>query len=68
MAPKLLNSMPIELSDGRKARVKEYDDGSVRFQLTLGTGSYALTECFLGGQPGDHAILKLVPIHQVTAG
>lgn len=47
------------LPDGRKVRVLAYEDGSVRFRLD-GT-PYAMTECFLAGGSGDHAIIKLVP-------
>lgn len=58
MAPTLSESVPITLKDGRRARIKSYDDGSVRFQID-GT-PYAVAECFLGGAK-DHAIIKLIP-------
>lgn len=59
--PNLVDSHPLDLADGRRVRIKEYDDGSVRFQIDLGEGgSYAMTECYLQGRPTDHAIIKLI--------
>lgn len=40
--PGLLQTHTIELADGREVKVREYDDGSVRFRLSK--TPYALTE------------------------
>lgn len=54
----------IRLQDGRNAKVREYDDGSVRFVLEFGDDGerYALTECFLARGTSGHAIIKVIPV------
>lgn len=58
-APELTFSEPIELPDGRKARVQTYSDGSIRFSVD--GMPYVLVEAFLSGGPKDRAIIKLSP-------
>jgi hypothetical protein len=58
----------VNLSDGRTAKVSEYEDDSVRVMLKGKPGyRYAITECFLPGD-GQDAIIKLVvfPAHPST--
>lgn len=63
MASKLLNSHPVVLSDGRKVRVLEYEDGSVRVRLAFvkDRPGYLLEEAYLQGGRNDFAITKLTP-------
>lgn len=56
-APKLVESHPVVLLDGRKCRILAYDDGSVRFRLQ-DDRQYWVEELFIAG---EHKILKLVP-------
>lgn len=53
------------LPGGRKVRVLAYDNGEVRFHLD-GT-PYVMSECFLAGSSGGHAIIKLSPGRQGSA-
>lgn len=53
----LLASIPVELEDGRRARVLSYNDGSVRFKLS--GGPYVITEAFMTGP--DEFILRVSP-------
>lgn len=58
----LLQTHVIQLQDGRKAKVREYDNGSVRFVLEFSEFErYALTECFLARGTSGHAIIKVIP-------
>jgi hypothetical protein len=52
----------VEFGDGRRARVREYDDGSVRFGVELGgfTG-YSITEAFLSEGNSGWANIKVIP-------
>lgn len=44
----LVNTHVNVLADGRRARVREYDDGSVRFLLDK--APYVIEEAFVGGR------------------
>lgn len=62
--PNLVETTKVDLTDGRTVRVREYDDGSIRFAVEFpeGTRAYAITEAFLAGGTNDHAIIKVVPL------
>ena len=62
--PKLMNSHVVTFIDGRKVRIREYDDSSIRVAVDYVEGSkvYAITEAFLLKGSANHAILKLVPL------
>jgi hypothetical protein len=68
-APELVQSVPVDLDDGRRVRVLVYDDLSIRFRISGVKSAYAMTECFLAFNPanahperGGHAILKVIPL------
>ena len=58
--PTLVETHTVTLADGREAKVREYDDGSVRFRLDR--TPYAMTECYLSGGSTQSAIIKLEPM------
>lgn len=61
--PNLVETTKVELTDGRIVRVREYDDGSVRFAIDHSNYSaYAITEAYLQCGNSGNAILKIVPI------
>ena len=61
-APNLIETHIVEFQDGRKVRVREYDNGEIRFAVD--GMPYVLVEAYLTGKPSDHAILKLSPGRQ----
>ena len=63
--PDRLDTHRIDLTDGRKVHVLEYDDGSVRIRIS--DPPYLLKECYLQASGDkDHAIIKLVPDSAAT--
>lgn len=57
----LVKTHVINLTDGRRVRVREYQDKSVRFAIQHDDGkNYAITEAFLGIGNSGYAILKLI--------
>jgi hypothetical protein len=65
----LIESHPVQLRDGRRVHVLEYEDESIRFRISGVKSAYAMTECFLAYNPanahperGGNAILKVIPL------
>lgn len=57
----LVKTHVVYLTDGRKVRVREYEDGSVRFAIQHADNkNYAISEAFLGVGNSGYAILKLI--------
>jgi hypothetical protein len=52
----------LELADGRRVKIREYADGSVRLLLEqVGYERYHISEAFIGPGNSGFAIIKLVP-------
>jgi hypothetical protein len=58
-SPNLIETHIVEFRDGRKVRVREYDNDEIRFQIDR--TPYVITEAYLSGNPDQHAIIKLSP-------
>lgn len=57
--PRLVKAQTVKLTEGRTARIREYDDGSLRLLLD-DAPSYAIAEAFLTGR--RQVIIKLIPL------
>jgi hypothetical protein len=58
-------SLPISLGDGRVLKVKDYENGQLKFELNV--APYVIYDCFLSGGDSDH-VITLAPREQQYPG